>query len=181
MQLTEVTPPTSPVLELNDAKGFLRVLHTDDDIFIQDTIDSVVEHTQNILNRQLGVATYELYLDDFRSILPKNPIKSVDKIEYMDVDLNYVELNVSTYYLYERNEIGCISYSEVPSLPEHKKAVKITFTCGYDSVPKPILSYMRVKVSTLYENHEEYVIGSIVSDFNDGLVKNLLASYKVHP
>lgn len=180
MQLTLVTPPAQPVISLTDAKGFLRILHSDDDSIITDMVSAVTEHVQNILNRQLGVATYELYADGLISKLPKNPIREILSIEYLDASGNYVTLDSSAYYLYERYGVGYVSYSDIPTLQEHQRALKITFSCGYDVVPQPILSYMRVKVSTLYENREEYVIGSIISEFDNKFIKNLLTSYKVH-
>lgn len=180
MQVVQI-PPASTSVSLIDAKAFLRILHSDEDTLIVDIIKSVEEHTQNILNRQLEVATYELYSDDFISKLPKNPINSIDKIEYKDESGTYVTLDATTYYLYERNGVGFISYSKVPAHKTHKKAIKITFTCGYTVVPMPIKSYMRVKISTLYENREEYVVGASVSKLDNGFVHNLLKPYRIIP
>ncbi|MFK5937721.1 MAG: head-tail connector protein [Sulfurimonas sp.] len=181
MQVVQTVPPVSTSISLIDAKAFLRILHSEDDALITDIIKSVEEHTQGILNRQLEVATYELYTDDFISKLPKNPIKEVLKIEYMGEDGLYVELDSSTYYLYERNGIGYISYASIPLFLEHKKAIKITFTCGYNIVPAPIKSYMKVKISTYYENREEFVIGVGISRFNESFIDNLLKPYRVMP
>lgn len=181
MQVVQTVAPASTSVSLIDAKAFLRILHSDEDALITDIIKSVEEHTQNILNRQLEVATYELYTNDFISKLPKNPIKEVLKIEYMGEDGQYLELNSSTYYLYEIDGIGYISYSEVPLFLEHQKAIKITFSCGYDSVPFAIKSYMKVKIATYYEYREEYVIGTITSDFSDGYIHDLLKPYRIMP
>jgi len=181
MQIVQTVVPASTSVSLIDAKAFLRILHSDDDALITDIIKSVEEHTQNILNRQLEVATYELYTDDFISKLPKNPIIEVLKIEYMGADGVYVELDSSTYYLYERDGIGYISYSEVPTFKEHQKAIKITFSCGYAEVPSAIKSYMKVKIATYYENREEFVIGTITSDFKDGFISDLLKPYRIIP
>lgn len=179
MQLVQIVAPTESAISLTTAKAALRILNTDEDDLITDIISSVEEHAQNILNRQLEVATYELYTNDFISTLPKNPIKSISKIEYMDTDGAYVELDSSTYYLYSHNGIGCINYGFIPSTKEHQRAVKITFVCGYDTIPAPIKTYLRVKVSTLYENREEYVIGVSIAEFGNKFIENLLAPYKI--
>lgn len=179
MQIVQTVAPTQKSITVADAKGFLRVLESDDDVLIEEIIDAVEEHTQNILNRQLEVATYELYTDDLISKLPKNPIISVDKIEYMDELGTYVELDSTTYYLYERDGIGCISYSVIPNLKEHKKAVKITFTAGYALVPTPIKSYMRVKIANYYENREEYIIGVSSTEVASGFIDNLIKPYRI--
>ena len=177
MQIVQIVAPAQNAISLADAKGFLRVLESDDDAMIQEIINAVEEHTQNILNRQLEVATYELYTDDLISKLPKNPIKSVDKIEYVDENGVWNVLDDTSYYLYERNGIGYISYSVVPAV----KAVKITFTVGYDVVPAPIKSYMRVKISTFYENREEFVIGVSSSTLGNGFIDNLIKPYRIMP
>ncbi len=181
MQIVQIIAPVEKSISLVDAKGFLRVLESDDDVVIQNIIDAVEEHTQNVLNRQLEIATYELYTDDFIFKLPKNPIVSVDKIEYMDESGAYVVLDSTTYYLYEKNGIGFISYSEIPLIKEYKKAVKITFVAGYETVPKPIKSYMRVKIANYYENREEYVIGVSSTEVANGFIDNLIKPYRVRP
>ncbi|MBL4730784.1 MAG: phage head-tail connector protein [Sulfurimonas sp.] len=181
MQVVQIVAPTTESITLIEAKAFVRVLHDDDNILIKELIDSTCEHTQEILNRQLEVATYELYTDDFISKLPKNPISSILKIEYMDATGAYVELDSDTYYLYENNGIGYIHYESTPSVLQHKKAVKITFVCGYYKIPSPIKSYMRVLIATAYEHREKYVIGVVVSEFNDGLISQLLKPYRIMP
>jgi len=180
MQLTLVTPPAEKPLTLDEAKAFLGELDDLHNDLIQSMIDSAVTHTENILNRQLGVATFEGYADHYVTKLPKNPIKSIDKIEIM-VDGNYVEVDSSKYYLYEEYEVGCIEYIDMPTFEYHRKAVKITFTCGYDVTPEPIKTYIKTKISTLFENREEYVIGASISKFDDNLARNLLVPYRIMP
>ena len=57
--------------------------------------------------------------------------------------------------------------------------MKITFVSGYESVPEAIKAYMKVKIATLYENREEFVIGASIAEFGNKFVENLLSSYKV--
>lgn len=184
MQLTLVEPPATedaPV-SLNDAKAFLRILHDLNDALIQAMLNACITHTEDVLNRQLGVATYELYADHYVTKLPNNPIKSIDKIEVL-IDGGYVVIDSSTYYLYEEHGVGHIFYNELTSFEYHKKAVKITFTCGWTAseTPKPIKHYIKTKLSTLFENREEYVIGASISSFDDNLVRNLLTPYRIMP
>lgn len=179
MQLVQTVAPLQEPLTLEEAKEFLRVLDNDSDTLIGSLIIAVREHVQNVTNRQLMEATYELYAENFITRLPKNPIKSIDKIEYMDVDGVYQILDSTLYYLYEDNGIGYIKYIDTPIAKEHKKAVKITFTSGYDAVPEAIKQYMRVKISTLFENREEFVIGVSIAEFGNSFIENLLSPYKV--
>lgn len=181
MQLVQTVAPSTEPITLDEAKSFMRILENDDDLIIGSLISSSREYVENVTNRQLVSAIFELYCDDFISKLPKNPIISVDKIEYLNNDGSYIELDITSYYLYERNGIGFISYSSIPSLLDHKKAVKITFKAGYESVPEAIKSYIKVRVSTLYENRETYVIGTSISSFDNKFVENMLSPYKVRP
>ena len=179
MQLIQTVAPAQEPITLDEAKAFIRILDDEDDLLIGTLISAVREHVENVTNRQLGSATFELYASDFITKLPKNPVASISKIEYMDENGSYTELDNTTYYLYEHNGIGCINYSDIPTVKDHKKAVKITFVSGYASVPEAIKAYMKVKISTLYENREEFVIGASIAEFGNEFVENLLSSYKV--
>jgi len=179
MQLIQTVAPTKEPITLYEAKSFLRIMDNEDDLLIETLISAVREHIENITNRQLESATFELYTNYLITKLPKNPIASIDKIEYLGQDGNYIELDNTSYYLYENNGIGCINYNDIPTLQEHKKTLKITFTSGYTNVPESIKSYMKVKISTLYENREQFVIGASVAEFGNKFVENLLSSYKV--
>ena len=181
MQLVQTVAPTQEPLTLSEVKEFVRVLDDDSDTILTSLIVSVREHVENVTNRQLCVATYELFSNRFISRLQKNPIKSIDKIEYMDESGDYQTLSASSYYLYEENGVGYIEYDSdfIPFLVEHKKAVKITFTSGYDTIPESIKQYMKVKISTLFENREQYVVGVSISDFGGNFIENIIGQYKV--
>ena len=179
MLVLKVAPITNTIA-LEDAKTFLGMLGIDGgDTLITSLIKGATEHVENTTNRQLMSATYELYADSFITKLPKNPIQSIEKIEYMDENEVYQVLDSSLYYLYEYLDIGMIEYKNLPVLPTHKKAVKITFVCGYTVVPEPIKAYIRVKIATLYEFREEFVAGASVSDIGNNLIDNLLSPYKI--
>jgi len=179
MQLIQTVAPIAEPLTLVEVKAFLRILDDTDDLLLGTLITTIRSHVENITNRQLGSATFELYASDFVTKLPKNPIDSISKIEYMDANGNYILLDNTTYYLYENNGLGRIDYDTIPTVQDHKKAVKITFISGYTTIPEAIKSYMKVKIATLYENREEYVIGANIAEFGNKFVENLLSSYKV--
>jgi len=179
MKLVQTVAPTTEPITLVEAKAFLRVLGSDDDALITTMIAQATKHVENVVNRQLIRATYELYTDGFITKLPKNPIQSIEKIEYMDENEVYQLLDASLYYLYEELEIGKIEYKDLPGLLTHKKAVKITFVCGHTSVPEPIQAYIKVKVSTLYEFREQFIVGASVSHPKDDFIENLLSPYKI--
>lgn len=179
MQLIQTVAPLAEPLSLVEVKAFLRILDDTDDLLLGTLITAIRSHVENITNRQLGSATFELYDRLLINTLPKNPITSIEKIEYMDSDYNYVEMDTSNYYLFEKNGVGHIKYDEFPSLEDHEKAVKVTFVSGYDTTPEVIKQYMKVKIATLYENREEFVIGANIASFGGDFIENLLSSYKI--
>lgn len=190
MRLVQTVAPVQEPISLTEAKDFLRVLDNDSDALISSLIVAVREHVENVTNRQLESATFELYAETFISKLPKNPINSILKIEYMDEFGFYNTLDPLLYYLYEEYGIKKIMFldmdvnfnftdSKFPTIQKHKEAVKITFTSGYTTVPEAIKQYMKVKISTLYENREQFVIGVPISEFGHSFVENLLSPYKV--
>ena len=179
MQLIQTVAPLAEPLTLEEVKEFLRVLDTDSDVLISALIVAVREHVENITNRQLEVATFELLNENLFSTLPKGSLKEVLKVEYLNSSLDYVEFDSSKYYTFVENGIGKIFYQEYPTLQDHKQAVKVTFNCGYDVVPEAIKAYMKVKISTLFENREQFVIGASISDFGGDFIDNLLSPYRI--
>ncbi len=178
MQLIQTVAPLKEPLTLAEAKEFLRVLDDDSDNDILTTIAEVIESIEEYTARQLMTATFEVFTEDFIVKLPKNPIQSISKIEYMDENCDYIELDNTTYYLYERFGIGCVNYSIIPNYKEHKKAIKITIVCGYIDVPKPIIRYIKVKLSTWMELKEDEVLGISISKV-EGYTENLISPYKI--
>ena len=179
MYLKQTVAPTSEPITLDEAKAFLRVLDSDSDELINSLIVAVREYVENITNRQLLPATFEAYDANIIYKLPKNPIRSIEKIELLGDDGVYSEFDSSLYYLFGELGIGYVGYKTLPELIEHPEAFKITFTSGYDIVPEAIKQYMKVKIATLFENREEFVVGVSISEFSNRFIDSLIAPYIV--
>ena len=63
------------ILSLEDAKRFIKVIGTDDDLDIKSFIESAITEAQDITNRQFASATYEMYLSNF----PRENFKKEEK------------------------------------------------------------------------------------------------------
>ncbi len=177
MYLKQTVAPISEPITLIEAKAFLRVIDNDNDELIKSLIVTAREYVENITNRQLLPATYELYDSNVVFKLPKNPVRSIEKIEYLDINGVYNIFDPSLYSLYKDLGVGYVDYVTTPVLICHKEVFKITFTSGYDIVPETIKQYMKVKIATLFENREEFVIGAPIAEFSDRFVDSLIASY----
>lgn len=166
------TPKTT--VSLDDVKDYIKATGTDDDSLIQSLISTTVEDGENFTNRQFGEATYELLLeticDGFK--LPKNPIQSIEKIELLDSEGNYNVVASSKYYLYQELGIGRIKLKETLDFIDHKRAVKITFKCGYTTVPETIQTWIKYKVMCLFDGKEENI---------NKYVDNMIAKYRIGP
>lgn len=173
--LTVVEETEFSTILLDEIKEYLNEINSDKDAEITSMIDAVVNDAEDITNRKLSPTTYELYLpklyDGFK--LPKNPITSIVKIEYMDENEAYQLLDDSKYYLYEKHEIGTIKLKEQFRTIAHEKAVKITFNCGYEHIPAPILNWIKYKVMCLYDGKEENISKYVNSLLDKYRIRNV--------
>ena len=164
-----------------NAKGFMRIMGDEDNDIIYSMITSAFTEANERTNRNLVTATFELYLPSFRNEipLPKNPVQEIVSVEYMDMDNNYVVLESANYYIYENLGVDTLVFSSHQSVPNHKKAVRITFKSGYKSTnfPEDLKSWIRVKVSTLYEYREEFIVGASIAKTTH--VDSVLSRYKI--
>lgn len=183
MKLFQTVKPAAEPITLEDAKGFLRVLSSEDDVLIGSMISAARSHAEKITNNQFMLATYEIYFDKFENsfTLPRPPFDSLVSFTYVDAD--GVTQNFSDYDLDDKISPAKIYIKSFPTISDLRNSICITYKAGYatvDDVPADIKAYLRVKVSTLYEHRESYAIGTIISDYNDGYVENLLTPYKVY-
>lgn len=169
------------IFSTSDAKSFMRIIGDEDNDIVYSMINSAFTEADDRTNRNLVTATFELYLPSFRNeiTLPKNPIQEIVSVEYMDMDNNYVVLESTNYYIYEKDGVDHLVFTSFTATPAHKKAVRITFKSGYKTAefPEDLKSWIRVKVSTLYEYREEFVVGTIVSKTTH--VDSVLSRYKI--
>lgn len=183
--LVQKVAPTKTDIEsifsIADAKAFMRILGDDDNDIIYSMINSAFTEANDRTNRNLVTATFELYLSCFKNeiTLPKNPIQEIVSVEYMDMDNNYVVLESANYYIYEKDGVDHLVFTSFTATPAHKKAVRITFKSGYVSTefPEDLKSWIRVKVSTLYEYREEFIVGASISKTSH--VDSVISRYKI--
>ncbi|MDD5359487.1 MAG: phage gp6-like head-tail connector protein [Sulfurovaceae bacterium] len=169
------------VVSLVDAKSYYRVLGDESNVDIQMTIDAAVNKAEQMTNRQLCKATYEGYLDNFKdSKIPKPPLVSVTKVEYLNTDGERV-----AYTDYEVDAISVpavISFSSTPSdYKGGKNSVIVTFECGYETVPAAIKQWIFINGLTYFENRENIVVGATVSTDNKKYTDHLLDDYRIIP
>jgi len=181
MNLVQIVAPSDEPLSLEDAKTFMHILENDEDALIESMIASAREYAENYTNRQFELATFELTNDCLYSglTIPKSTVTEISKIEYMDEDGVYQTMSTDDYYLYFEYGAAKIEIDSSPSYKSDKRAIKITFIAGYDTVPSSLVSYIKVLISTLYENREQYIIGVSVETMANPAIIKMLDMYKV--
>ncbi|MDD5406008.1 MAG: hypothetical protein PHE73_03580 [Sulfurovaceae bacterium] len=181
MKTKLIQPPTDSAVSILDAKSHYRILDDGSDVDIQLTIDAATDKAEQMTNRQLCKATYEGYLDNFKtSKIPKPPLVEVKKVEYLNTDgerVAYTDYEVDS--LVEPAEI-CFN-STPTDYKGGKNSVIVTFECGYGNVPAAIKQWVLINGLTYYENRENIVVGTIVDTDNKKYTDHLLDDYRIIP
>lgn len=166
MKLTCITQPTEKPITLEEAKSFCRVLSNDDDAIISILIDAATDYAQNVTGRQLCEATYQIVTGALSSPirLPKAPFKSIISVQSGGVDIDY-----SLHY-----DIDVVIIEFLAS-----EDVTIVFKAGYDETPGSLKAWILNKVSSLYEQREELVVGLSVAEVPRSMIDVILNHYKV--
>lgn len=157
-----ITAPTSEPITLAECKTQLRIesSFTDDDTWINDTIQVVREQVEGLINRALMSQTLELALPKFEDVieLPKPPLSSLTSVKYYDED-NSLQTLASTEYLVndftEPVNIVKESSKTYPAVYDRPDAIRITFIAGYAdaaSVPAMVKQAMLMLMTDLYDN-----------------------------
>jgi uncharacterized phiE125 gp8 family phage protein len=181
MNLVQTVAPADEPLSLEDAKLFMHILENDEDTLITSMISSAREYAENYTNRQFEIATWGLITDCLYSglTIPLSPVTEILTVEYMDEDAVYQTLSTDDYYSYVEYGATKLHISSAPSYKDDKRAIKITFKAGYTTVPSSIVSFLKVLVSTMYENREQYIVGVSVETMANPAIMKMLDMYKV--
>jgi uncharacterized phiE125 gp8 family phage protein len=186
-----VTAPSFEPVTLQEAKLWCRV---DDDDTSQDAtlmllIIAMREYAEALTGRVFAERTLELSLDSFPAsgeiALPYPPVQSVSSVYYVASDGSLTPMDsspsswqVDLYSVPPR--VKASSTSTWPATQDAYGAVRIQYVAGYAThnlIPKTLRLWMQARISTLYEQREQVVVGQTVQalprDFVDGLLDNL--------
>lgn len=167
-----VTAPTADVVTLAQAKLHLRVDHDDDDAVIAGLIAAAVarlDGRDGILGRALASQTWDYCLPEFPTeeqgaiALPLPPTVSVASVKYLDTTGAEQTVSSSDYVVAEGGYGGAIvlplAYAWSIATAIRPDAVRVRFTAGYASVPKPIVQAVLLMVGDWYEQRGNALVG----------------------
>ena len=186
MALKLITAASTFPITLDDAKLHCRVDTAADDALINALITAATELAEQKTGRALMAQTWELTLDAFPEAfeLTRVPVQSVTSLKYYDTSGVQQTLSNALYALYGSDDYGygCVApvYDGTwPTARAQTDAVALRYVAGYAdaaSVPEGIKQWIRLMVSTMYENRETEAYSSravsttVQMRFVDGLL-----------
>ena len=197
MKLALKTAPSVEPISLTEVKKHLRLAtttaeataYTSEDDLLNRLITVARIQAEQETGRAFITQTKTMYLDKWPADtfirLPYPPLQSAVVTYRLEDDDDYDE-TLSTVDTDTVSEPGRIVLQPNESWPSGTlytdKPIKIEFDCGYgdeaDDVPEGIKSAILLKISDLYENRGEVVMGVSVSKIADA-VDSLLRQYRI--
>jgi len=197
MQIQLTTPPAVEPVSLEEAKLHLRLAttaaeaaaYTTEDNWLTRNIKSARTQCEFETGRRFITQTLTMYLNrwpDERYIrIPYPPLQSATVTYQLEGEGDY-DNTLSTVDVDIVSEPGRIILQPNESWPNGtlytNNPIKIEFICGYGlavAVPENIKSAILLKISDLYENRGEIVLGVSVGRIT-GAVDSLLLQYRMH-
>jgi len=176
-----ITPPSVLPISVADAKSFLNVEGTADDVLIEAFINAAADAIRQYCKRSLSPETLELRMDGFPTAsldrldrlgpgvhvvsypwmlgspdvidLPFGPVASITSITTYARDNTSAVFDVANYGF----DIGRVYLNEGavwPSDIRRADAVAIRYVSGASPIPYAILQAMRTHVAAMYECRE---------------------------
>jgi len=180
-----LSTPEDLGITVAEAKEFMRVEFNDDDELISDMIKAATNMVQSFTSQQITSAQYSVasrYFEQEKAL--KSPVVSIDSIEYYDENNTLQTLDPSYYYLIDfglPHKLYYVNDFSEPTLFNRPDAVIINFTCGMTTVPSDIKSWIKIKVSTLYEYREQFYLSNVqISKLDDEYLRQFLWQHKVN-
>ena len=163
MALVMIKDVESEVIDVDDAKTWLRVDHDDDDDLIAMLLVAARRMAQRFTRRAIGEQQWRLTLDAFPEDggaieLPLPPLVSVDGVQYVDTSGETVAMEEGVDYIVDTS--SCPGRIVLPSSrggwPATKStpgAVIIEYTCGTEPSDDQKVAILQ-QLAIMYENRQ---------------------------
>lgn len=169
MGLTLLTPPDDEPVTLIEAKAQCRVLHSDEDTYIETLISAAARYVERYVGRSLTERQWKLTLDEFSDSieLPMGPVTAIDAVEYVDADGDTIAIDAANYTLDSTSEPQWLVRNSAYNWPGTLGAVNVvsvTYTAGFATLPA---QYADLKIAVLllighwYRNREAVSEGTV--------------------
>ncbi|NOW85537.1 hypothetical protein B0H39_003418 [Clostridium beijerinckii] len=154
-----------PLTTIEKVKSYLQIpqSNTNEDIFLQDIVDSVQEQIESHCKRKFDIDTYMETHQCKHKCFPKNtPLKEVKSIIRDDNTLESTDYKIRGNYIEFASDLkGYTIGGSVLYASDYVSEITITYTAGYDAIPKD-LSMAATKLAVIeYKDSRENRIGII--------------------
>lgn len=157
---------------------------TKDDALLMADIAVAREYGESLTCRSWAKKSLRLTMCQFPSALgpielKRPPLVSVDSVEFVGYDGVKTTIAPETYVVVSGIVPAIVPVAGIvwPQSNGRPDSVIVNYTAGYDDLPKPLQQWLLVRVSGLYEQRENFVVGtggleasSMPRDFVDGLL-----------
>lgn len=183
--------PTGEVLTLSELKAYARITGSDDDPVLQRMIRAAIGVAESKIKERLRTTPLIWYLDAWpeeRTFLrlPTGPTSAVASVKYYDASGTLQTMPASDYFVDLKGTRARIVLKEGATWPQleaaRPSAIEVRFTAGYantNAIPDGVITWIALYVSTLSENREAFVTGTIVSPLDRDYVDGLLDPHTV--
>lgn len=182
-RLVRTVAPASPVVSTIEAKKHLRVFHDEDDAEIDAMVAAATASIEgpNGIGVALSPQTWRLSLDHFpcEIVIPLGPVTAVTSVSYVDADgapatvpaLRF-DLDANPTRIWPARDVAW------PSVTCEPGAVKVTFVCGYPTLPQDLRWAILLLVGHFYEHREAVTTDLKAVDLPMG-VASIIERYRV--
>ena len=157
------------LLNAQEVKDFLN-LHLDEPELIP-LMESVQDLAEAYTKRSFTTRSYTLTLDDVPGDtinLPRGPVQSITSVQIVNEADVATTFDSSNYYLTGDRLV----FIDTPILERYYGGLVINYVAGDSTETPPAMRAGLLKaMSTIYENREDYVIGSMVSQIPDSSLR----------
>lgn len=185
MGLILKTAPAAEPVTLDEAKLHCKVDGADEDTLITGLIVAARQQAEHRTGRALITQQWEYSLDRFpaRIALPKPRLASVQSVKYLDAQGVLQTLPDTEYQVITSELVGGIVPAFGKAWPARRvqtDSVVVLYTAGYGNaaaVPASIKSWMLMAISTMYNQREGIITGTIVAEVPHDFFAGLLDPY----
>lgn len=168
----QITAPAVEAVPLELAQAHCHVYTDEDNAFLAQLITASREMTESNTRRQLITATWTLTARRWPRVdyieLPRPPLQSVTKIEYLDAAGDLQELDPALYRVITNAPVGRVtlkSGEQWPTAADEDGAIVVTYVAGYGDeatdVPKLLQQSILMRVAHWYENRESTIAATL--------------------
>lgn len=172
-----------PLVELTDIKLYLRVDSDAEDTLIQSLILSAGTEAEHITHRVLARRDYLVTCGGGITEPVTLPLVPCSSVSILTDAAGTSEVDASLYSIGHTSSRPAGDADIVTVVPGDgfpAGTIWIRAACGYTDVPEPVRQWVRVRVATLYEQRENFTIGSNFQEFSHNFADSLLDDYVIH-